>query len=141
MLRRLLAWIGWRLAEPGCCTTANGALEKAPRPGTLEDFKTRDPLSVPGAYYVTEQCTDCDCCRVTAPMIFARSEEAGYSYVKKQPSSQAEVELAEKAVTGCPHEAVQRNGREFDWAAVPARPWRLSPEGLAWIEKRSRGTK
>jgi ferredoxin len=45
-------------------------------------------------------------CRETAPTIFARYDETGYSYVQKQPQTPEEIALAEEARQGCPVEAI-----------------------------------
>lgn len=62
--------------------------------------------NVPGRWYVDSACIDCDLCRETAPMIFARHEEGGYSFVRKQPETPEELALAEEARLGCPVEAI-----------------------------------
>lgn len=72
------------------------------------DNKLRD--NVPGNFYVDRQCIDCDVCRDTAPANFARNDENGYSYVKKQPESDAEIELCEEALNACPVEAIGDDG-------------------------------
>jgi ferredoxin len=40
-----------------------------------------------GKFYVDDQCIDCDLCRETARANFMRSNEGGYSYVFKQPTT------------------------------------------------------
>jgi ferredoxin len=62
--------------------------------------------NVPGRWYVDSTCIDCDLCRETAPTIFARYDETGYSYVQKQPQTPEEIALAEEARQGCPVEAI-----------------------------------
>lgn len=70
----------------------------------------RLPPNAPGRYYVDSQCIDCDLCRETAPTIFARSEEGGYSYVQRQPQTPEEIALADEAIQGCPVEAIGSDG-------------------------------
>jgi ferredoxin len=45
----------------------------------------RLPENVPGVFYVTSECIDCDICRETAPGIYRRHDEIGYSIVHHQP--------------------------------------------------------
>lgn len=66
--------------------------------------------NVNGAFYVDEQCIDCDLCRETAPKNFTRSDDGGYSYVYKQPESDDELELCKDAMEGCPVEAIGDDG-------------------------------
>lgn len=63
-----------------------------------------------GAFYVDTQCIDCDLCRQTAPANFERNESSGYSYVHKQPESEAERERCEQAKEECPVEAIGSDG-------------------------------
>ena len=63
-----------------------------------------------GAYYVDDQCIDCDLCRETAPANFTRENDGGFSYLYKQPESEDEVKLCEEAMAGCPVEAIGSDG-------------------------------
>ncbi len=72
----------------------------------------RLPQNVPGRYYVDAQCIDCDLCRETAPAIFGRQDDAGYSFVQRQPQTPEEIALAEEAIQGCPVEAIGHDGDE-----------------------------
>lgn len=71
----------------------------------------RLPQNVPGPFYVDASCIDCDLCRETAPTIFARHDESGYSFVQRQPVTPEEIAAAEEARQGCPVEAI---GNEAD---------------------------
>src|SRR5450432_1904181 len=86
------------------------------------DFERRWPENSPGAFYVGNQCLDCDLCRTLAPTIFARKDTAGYSYVKKQPESSEEVAAAKGAVEGCCMQTIHADGAAFDWTVIPPRP-------------------
>ncbi len=66
--------------------------------------------NVPGKFYVDENCIDCDLCRQTAPDNFRRNDEAGYTYVFKQPESTAEAEQCADAMAECPVEAIGDDG-------------------------------
>jgi ferredoxin len=70
----------------------------------------RLPENVPGRYYVDATCIDCDLCRETAPIVFKRHDEAGFSIVHHQPLTEEEIALAEEARAGCPVEAIGNDG-------------------------------
>lgn len=70
----------------------------------------RLPENVPGRYYVDAACIDCDLCRETAPAIFRRHDETGFSVVQRQPLTPEEIALAEEARQGCPVEAIGNDG-------------------------------
>ncbi len=72
----------------------------------------RVPQNLPGRYYVDSSCIDCDLCRETAPTVFTRHEEGGYSYVHRQPLTPDEIALAEEARQGCPVDAIGHDGGE-----------------------------
>jgi len=67
--------------------------------------------NVGGKYYVDDQCIDCDLCRETAPNNFTRSDDGGYSYVFKQPSTPEEEAQSKEAMEGCPVEAIGSDGQ------------------------------
>ena len=56
----------------------------------MAQFDKRLPQNVPGEFYVDSSCIDCDTCRFLAPSVFARSEDAGQSFVYQQPRSDNE---------------------------------------------------
>jgi len=62
----------------------------------------RLPQNVPGDVYVDSTCIDCDTCRQLDPATFARSSEAGASYVRRQPATEDELEQALLALVACP---------------------------------------
>jgi ferredoxin len=66
----------------------------------------RLPENVPGPFYVTSECIDCDMCRETAPTIFRRHEEIGFSIAFHQPDTETEREQAMEGLKGCPVEAI-----------------------------------
>lgn len=65
-----------------------------------------NPENVPGKYFITNECIDCDLCRETAPRNMCRSDEKQYSYVYKQPSTEEEESQCKQAFEGCPVQAV-----------------------------------
>jgi ferredoxin len=78
----------------------------------MADAANKYSQNVSGAYYVDDQCIDCDLCRETAPANFKRDDDGGHSYLYKQPESDEERNLCEEALAGCPVEAIGRDGEE-----------------------------
>jgi ferredoxin len=76
----------------------------------MADLHSRLTENVPGAFYITNECIDCDMCRETAPSVFKRNDDIGFSVVFQQPATEAERQQAEEALTGCPVEAIGNNG-------------------------------
>jgi len=76
----------------------------------MADIANKYPDNTTGKYYVDNQCIDCDLCRETAPANFTRSDDGGYSYVYKQPTTPEEETLCKEAKEGCPVEAIGDNG-------------------------------
>ncbi|MHC4547699.1 MAG: ferredoxin [Planctomycetota bacterium] len=70
----------------------------------------RYPDNVPGAFYVDDQCIDCDACRDCAPDFFTRNDVGGYSFVHRQPANDAEQARCRTAMGGCPVEAIGNDG-------------------------------
>jgi ferredoxin len=76
----------------------------------MADITNKYAENVSGKFYCDDQCIDCDLCRETAPANFRRSDEGGYSYVFKQPTTPEEETLCKEAMEGCPVEAIGNNG-------------------------------
>jgi ferredoxin len=76
----------------------------------MADKTNKLPENVPGAFYVDDQCIDCDACRETAPEFFQRNDDKGYSFVYRQPATPEEVALCQEAMQGCPVEAIGEDG-------------------------------
>lgn len=76
----------------------------------MADKANKYPMNVPGPFYVDDQCIDCDLCRETAPDFFARNDDAGHSFVKKQPTTPEEVELCKESLAHCPVNAIGEDG-------------------------------
>ena len=53
----------------------------------MADIANKYAENVSGKFYCDDQCIDCDLCRETAPANFTRSDDGGYSYVIKQPTT------------------------------------------------------
>ncbi len=78
----------------------------------MADIDAKLPDNVPGKFYVDDTCIDCDACRATAPDNYARNDEAGYSYVSKQPENEDEIQLCIDAMEGCPVESIGEDGED-----------------------------
>lgn len=76
----------------------------------MADRTQKTTNNVPGPFYVNETCIDCDICRETAPAIFRRDDETGFSYVWHQPANPVELALAEEALSSCPTDTIGRDG-------------------------------
>ena len=76
----------------------------------MADAANKYAQNASGAYYVDDQCIDCDLCRETAPANFKRDDDGGHSFLYKQPETDEERHLCEEALTGCPVEAIGRDG-------------------------------
>ena len=77
----------------------------------MADIANKYAENVSGKFYVDDQCIDCDLCRETAPVNFTRSDDGGYSYVFKQPTTPEEEALCKEAMEGCPVEAIGNNAK------------------------------
>ena len=76
----------------------------------MADPADKYPDNVAGAFYVDDQCIDCDACRECAPAFFMRNDEGGYSFVYKQPTTDEERARCQEAMDGCPVEAIGNDG-------------------------------
>ena len=64
----------------------------------MADIANKYAENVSGEFYVDDQCIDCDLCRETAPANFRRSDNGGYSYAFKQPTTPEEEALCKEAI-------------------------------------------
>ena len=78
----------------------------------MADKNAKVTENVPGKFFVDDTCIDCDACRATAPDNFLRNDDAGYSFVNKQPENDEEAQLCVDAMEGCPVEAIGNDGNE-----------------------------
>jgi ferredoxin len=76
----------------------------------MADLNSRLPQNTLGPWYVDSNCIDCDLCRETAPTVFKRDEDGGYSMVFHQPETEEEIKQAQEAKEGCPVEAIGDDG-------------------------------
>jgi len=91
-------------------TEGAGTTVAAPTLTLMADAANKYAQNASGAYYVDDQCIDCDLCRETAPANFKRDDDGGHSFVFKQPENDDERNLCEEALAGCPVEAIGRDG-------------------------------
>lgn len=68
----------------------------------------RLPQNVPGEFFVTADCIDCDACRHHAPSFFSRDDTEAMSFVARQPVTAEDHASCEEALDGCPAEAIGR---------------------------------
>ncbi len=78
------------------------------------------PDNRPGAYYVDQECIDCDTCRGIAPDFFIRNDDDAHSYVYLQPVTPDDIELCEEALDLCPTQAIGSDGDEIDTEVKPS---------------------
>jgi ferredoxin len=76
----------------------------------MADKNLKTPENVPGRYYVDRTCIDCGLCPDTAPHIYKRFDEGGYSVVHRQPQTSQEIALADEARESCPTESIGNDG-------------------------------
>src|SRR5687767_6134542 len=79
-----------------------------------------------GDLFVDTSCIDCDLCRQIAPAVFARSEQAGQSYVHQQPADSMARHRALMALVTCPTASIGTAERADVRAAAAAFPEPLS---------------
>src|SRR6266513_2116743 len=68
----------------------------------MADVANKYAENVAGAFYVDDQCIDCDLCRETAPASFKRNDDGGHTYVYKQQETPEEEALCKEAMEGLP---------------------------------------
>lgn len=88
----------------------------------MADPSRRHPKNAPGPFYTDTGCGDCDSCRRLAPGIFEHDVAGGYSYVKRQPGTPAEVAAARQAMRQCATGAIGDDGDRPVAAPAPAPP-------------------
>ena len=76
----------------------------------MADPQAKLPANVPGPFYVDEACIDCDVCREIAPQVFRQQSVDGYSFVYRQPVTEAEIVATREAIEECPVEAIGEDG-------------------------------
>lgn len=76
----------------------------------MATLSERLPLNATGRYYVDATCIDCDQCRASAPDFFARHEDSGLSFVRRQPVTPDEIALVEEMLSTCATASIGSDG-------------------------------
>jgi ferredoxin len=76
----------------------------------MANYNDRYPDNISGAFYVDDNCIDCDLCRERAPEIFVRNDFEAHSFVIRQPATPEEIAICEEALDSCPAEAIGNGG-------------------------------
>ena len=76
----------------------------------MAERNERLPENVPGNFYISSACIDCDLCRESAPTVYRRNDDLGVSVVFHQPETETERQQAQEALDGCPAEAIGNDG-------------------------------
>ena len=72
----------------------------------MADLDQKVAENVAGRYFVDSTCIDCDLCREVAGDHFVRQDDAGYSFVRHQPTTPEEEATCHAALEECPVEAI-----------------------------------
>ena len=78
----------------------------------MADLDQKVAENVAGRYFVDATCIDCDLCREVAGDHFVRQDDAGYSFVRHQPTTPTEEAACRAALAECPVEAIGIIGAE-----------------------------
>ncbi len=76
----------------------------------MPDKNSKQPLNVPGPYYVDVTCTMCRTCLEEAPNLLTVIEDETAVYFHKQPEGDAETAAAQRAMEVCPTLAIGNDG-------------------------------
>lgn len=76
----------------------------------MANISERHTTNATGRFYVDASCIDCDQCRVDGPDFFARDDDAGSSFVVKQPVTDDEIALVEQIANACPTGSIGDDG-------------------------------
>jgi len=76
----------------------------------MADKNSRQPLNVPGAWYVDTTCTLCRTCLEEAPKLLKVNKDETAVYFAKQPAGDAETAAAQRSMEVCPTLAIGNDG-------------------------------
>jgi ferredoxin len=76
----------------------------------MADKNSKQPLNVPGAWYVDATCTMCRTCLEEAPTLLKTNEDETAVYFAKQPEGDAEAAAAQRSMEVCPTLAIGNDG-------------------------------
>jgi glyoxylase-like metal-dependent hydrolase (beta-lactamase superfamily II)/ferredoxin len=91
----------------------------------MAQFSRRHPGNAPGPWFVDDTCINCDASRQCAPELFG--EQDGQAIVTRQPTTEAEVLAATRAMLICPTASIGVVGRKPPTEGLF--PWELD-EGV-----------
>jgi ferredoxin len=76
----------------------------------MADKTNKVPETIPGPYYVDEECIACELCVDVAPGNFMMTDDGTHAYVYKQPENDEEIAASDDAMTSCPVDAIGKDG-------------------------------
>lgn len=76
----------------------------------MADRNCKQPLNVPGAWYVDTSCTLCRSCLEEAPNLLKVNDDETAVYFTKQPEGGNETGAAQRAMDVCPTLAIGNDG-------------------------------
>jgi ferredoxin len=76
----------------------------------MADKDSKQPLNVPGSWYVDTTCTLCRTCLGEAPDLLKVNRDETAVYFAKQPQANAETAAAQRAMEVCPTLAIGNDG-------------------------------
>lgn len=76
----------------------------------MADKNSKQPLSVPGPWYVDTTCTLCRTCLEEAPNLMKVNADETAVHFAKQPEGDAEIAVAQRAMEVCPTLAIGNDG-------------------------------
>jgi ferredoxin len=75
----------------------------------MADASKKNPLNLPGPFFVDDTCIGCEACIGEAPDNF-KMDDGNLAYVFKQPAEAGEREACESALDACPVQAIGKDG-------------------------------
>lgn len=66
--------------------------------------------SVPGKFYVDDQCIACGVCEGSAPENFKMNDDGSHAYVYKQPANDGELAACKDSMGSCPTNSIGDDG-------------------------------
>jgi ferredoxin len=76
----------------------------------MADKNSKQPLNVPGTWYVDTTCTLCRTCLEEASNLIKVNADETAVYFAKQPAGDAETAAAQRAMEVCPTLAIGNDG-------------------------------
>ena len=76
----------------------------------MADKNSKQPLNVPGKWYVDTTCVPCNSCMDEAPTLLKYTEDQSAIYFAKQPGTPDEEKAATRACDICPTGSIGNDG-------------------------------